>query len=387
MAKKSILVEVNPAVLIWLRESSGWEINDVAKRLQTSERIILAIEQGKKQPTLRQLKTLAAAYHRPLAIFLLSEPKEEKPLPKDYRMITGKRDRFDKKTLLAIRKARHLQTVSQELAKNTDRDTSLQVEFTTLRANPQEVASFYRDLFQLTLEKQQNFTSSYKFFYYLRDVLEELNILVFQFSMPIDDARGFTLADELPVAIVVNTKDIIQARLFSLMHEFAHILLGETVIDLPNLSNFSDHKIETWCNEFASAFLLPSSFANNLFDLNLRNLLDTEVLKSLSRKTNLSKGMLLYNMYKMGFITLESYKGVLNRYQKLAETKEKEKKTKEKSGGGIPQDRKCLSELGVKFVSLVADNFESKKITYSDALSYLSIKAKHFDKVLAKAEK
>ena len=61
MAKKSILVEVNPAVLIWLRESSGWEINDVAKRLQTSERIILAIEQGKKQPTLRQLKTLAAA--------------------------------------------------------------------------------------------------------------------------------------------------------------------------------------------------------------------------------------------------------------------------------------------------------------------------------------
>jgi len=54
-----------------------------------------------------------------------------------------------------------------------------------------------------------------------------MNILVFQFSMPIEDARGFALTDMNPNVIVVNSKDSIEARLFSLMLEFGHILLGE----------------------------------------------------------------------------------------------------------------------------------------------------------------
>ncbi len=36
MPKKSITVEVNPEVLKWLRESSGWKIEEVSKRLNTT---------------------------------------------------------------------------------------------------------------------------------------------------------------------------------------------------------------------------------------------------------------------------------------------------------------------------------------------------------------
>jgi len=43
--------------------------------------------------------------------------------------------------------------------------------------------------------------------------------------------------------------------------------------------------------------------------------------------------------------------------------------------------------MGNKFISLVANNFDKKFITYTDALGYLSIKSKNFEKVLAKARK
>ncbi len=55
--------------------------------------------------------------------------------------------------------------------------------------------------------------------------------------------------------------------------------------------------------------------------------------------------------------------------------KETKKKTeREKRIVSVAPDKKCLSEMGNKFTSLVANNFDMKLITYTDALSYLSIK-------------
>jgi Zn-dependent peptidase ImmA (M78 family) len=38
-----------------------------------------------------------------------------------------------------------------------------------------------------------------------------------------DDLRGFTLMDSKPFAIVLNNSDAIQARIFTLLHEYAHL--------------------------------------------------------------------------------------------------------------------------------------------------------------------
>jgi len=116
---KSITVKVEPEVLKWLRESSGWKIEEVAKRVNTIAEAVVEFESGKKSPTLKQLKILSASFKRPLASFFLSKLKEEKPLPKDYRFLPNKKGIFDKKTILAIRKARRLQKISKkEMEKN-----------------------------------------------------------------------------------------------------------------------------------------------------------------------------------------------------------------------------------------------------------------------------
>ena len=381
---KSMIVEANNEVLKWLRESYGWKIEEVGKRLGTTTETILGFESGKKSPTLTQLRVLSRLYKRPLASFFLSKPKEEKPLPKDYRFLPNRANIFDKKTIFAIRRSRSLQNIGKELSLNINYATKTEIKKAKLTDNSELIASEYRKILNLDIEKQRRFRDAYKMLGHLRDVLEDRNILVFQFSMPIEDARGFALADEAPNIIVINSKDSIEARLFSLMHEFAHIVLGETVIDLPEESLVVRSNIEAWCNTFSSAFLLPKEVSIDLFNKNKNFLTETDTLNALSRKYKVSKAVLLVKMVNLNYISRQEFDNVLVRYA----PREAEKNTgKKKKMIGVTPDQRCLSEVGNKFVSLVANNFDKDFITYSDALSYLSIKSKNFDRVLAKARK
>jgi len=384
MTKDQLLVDIEPTVLNWLVESSGWSKEEIAKRLKTSTHVIDKFLDRSKKPSFRQLEELSNVFKRPVASFLLSEPVKEKPKPKDYRMLPSKLNKFDKKTILVMRKARKLQEISKELSGNIAYDTKSKIKRVKISESPESIANTYRELFGLTEDKQRRFKNSYELFNYLRDIFEEQNIFVFQFSMPVDDARGFVFADEYPYTVVVNSADLIEARIFSLMHEFGHILLGESVIDLPEATASCKDDVEKWCNEFASYFLLPTELAKSSFSEYKSSLTDTAILKKLSNRFRVSKAMLLLNMKKLNFITQQQYDYKINQFVKEYK---KEKEGEKKSGGGISSEVRCLSEVGNKFVSLVANNYDKNHITYTDALSYLSIKSRNFDKVLSKAKK
>ncbi|MBU0980577.1 MAG: ImmA/IrrE family metallo-endopeptidase [Nanoarchaeota archaeon] len=298
-------------------------------------------------------------------------------------MLPNRINLFDQKTVLVMRKARKLQQLSKELSRNINYHVKSKVRKAKITDNPEDEATKYRQLFNLTEERQKKFKTPYEFLNYLRDILENFNIYLFQFSMPVEDARGFVFSDGEPNVIVINTKDSIEARIFSLMHEFAHILLGQSVIDLPDVTTTQKDDVEKWCNIFSSAFLLPKAIAKKEFDENKDTLTQKSTLKKMSNRYKVSKAMLLLNMFKLQYIQKDDYDAILGKYKELS----KVKKQKEKKGGGIPSEIRCLSEVGNKFVSLVANNYDRKHITYTDALSYLSIKSRNFDKVLSKARK
>jgi Zn-dependent peptidase ImmA (M78 family) len=379
-------VNVESDVLKWLIDSSGWTSEEIAKRINTTAKDIERIKSGEKQPTLKQLQDLSIIFKRPLAAFLLSKPIHEKPKPKDYRMLPERLNKFDKKTILVLRRSRRLQELSKELSKNINYDVRTKLPKVNLSTAPEKLALRYRDVFGLTEEKQRKLETSYELFYYLRDIFEDLNVYVFQFSMPVEDSRGFVFVDDTPAVIVVNTRDSIEARLFTLMHEFAHILLGESVIDLPDAISISKNNIERWCNEFSSSFLFPQDIAKKTFDIYKENLTQRATLNSLSRKYKVSKALLLLDMLRLHYIRKEDYDNILDQYKPKIKP-EKERGEEEPEGGGIPSEIKCISEVGNKFVSLVANNYDREFITYTDALNYLSIKSKNFDKVLSKAKK
>lgn len=377
--RRSLTISVEPKVMRWLRKSSGWEIEEAGKKLKITPNMMRDIESGKISPTLRQLRTLSSAYKYSLASFFLSEPKEQKPLPKDYRMLPRRKGVFDKKTIWAIRRSRRLQGIGMELSQNINMDTKFKTGNASLSDKPKDMAVKYREIFDLSFEKQKKIPSAYSLFNYLRNILEEMNLLVFQFSIPLEDARGFTLADENLFVIAVSSKDSIEARLFTLMHEFGHILLGETAINAPDATRTTRNDVERWCDVFASSFLLPDSVANKLFRDEHSTLTETKTLNMLSKRCKVSKAVLLYKMLDLKYLSRPQLKSIIGRYTPKKQDQIQTKRI-------VTPDIKCLSEVGSKFVSLVASNFDKNLITYADALSYLSTKSGNIEKILAKAK-
>ena len=375
---KPIRIQIKPEVIKWAIRTSGWEEFELISKLKISESTYQNWLKG--DITVKQLENLANKLKRPLAIFFLPEAPKEKPKPKDYRMLPDKKGKFDKKTILAIRKARYLQGIIQELSINIEDDLKPKITKHKLTDNPQEIANKYREILSFTEQKQiKELKDSYKVYNYLREILEDKNIYSFQISMPIEDARGFALSDKDPRIIVANSGDEIEARIFTLVHEFGHILLGETAISLAEIDN--QDKIEKWCNQFASNFLLPKELAITIFKERKGSLTETKTLNSLKRKYKVSKAMLVYNMFNLNFINQATYKSIL---QRPAQDKPKKK---QKMVDPRTQDQKCIAELGHKLPSLIADNMDKGFITYSDALSYLSIKTKYFEKVIKRTLK
>src|SRR3989344_1818926 len=129
-------------------------------------------------------------------------------------------------------------TIIQELAINIENDLKPKIMILKITDDPEEIAVKYRGLLDFSVEKQTTeLKDAYKVYSYLRGALEDKNIYSFQISMPIEDARGFALSDKDPKVVVVNSKDEIEARIFTLMHEFGHVLLGETAISLSELES------------------------------------------------------------------------------------------------------------------------------------------------------
>ena len=85
MAKRPLVLDINPALLVWARTSLGITVSRAAGRAKVSSRRLRDWESGKERILLPALERLATVYRRPLATFFLPEPPVELPLPIDFR--------------------------------------------------------------------------------------------------------------------------------------------------------------------------------------------------------------------------------------------------------------------------------------------------------------
>lgn len=381
MPRKTLEVSVNPAVLRWARESSGVGIEEVAKRVRTSVETVAKWESGDRQPTLRILEELAAFYKRPLAIFFLPQPPQEPPLPHDFRVLPGKESLpLSKETRLAIREARRLQTIAMELMKEMEREVKVEIGKTTLKANPEEVAANERKRFGISIEEQLGWRDRYEAFRKWRQAIERLNVLVFQMRMPIEEARGFSLLDgKLPV-IVVNAYDAIYARIFTLFHEYAHLLLGTSGVCLPEESSVAEAiEVESFCNHFAGAFLVPKDTL--LKNEQVRALaqaitVPNQAIEQIAKQFKVSKHVIWRRMQLADLISLEKYKTKCEEWEREAE-----RRGQRKQFFRVHPSKRCIQEKGLRFTSLVLEAKYRDLITYSDVADYLSIRVKYLEKV------
>ena len=87
-----------------------------------------------------------------------------------------------------------------------------------------------------------------------------MGILVLLKSFPVQDCRGLSLTGEnLVPAIMVTSQDSNNGLTFSLIHEYAHLLLRQPGSCIPGSYRSDSVPAEPWCNRFAAAFLSPET--------------------------------------------------------------------------------------------------------------------------------
>jgi Zn-dependent peptidase ImmA (M78 family)/transcriptional regulator with XRE-family HTH domain len=368
MSSKSFNVSVEPSVLIWARESIGMSIDEVAKKVK--EITINTIKEwerkgGAVKPTFAQIEKLSNIYKRPLSAFLLPAPPKEPPFPKDFRTLPSEEKQSLKpKTHLAIRKARRFQYSAIELIKELGQESKKLSIKANPSDNPETLAEKVRMQFGIKeFPGRVSFTKEVALNEWIR-ILENNGILVFQISITMNkEIRGFSLIDEDAPAIVLRRSDEPVAKIFTLFHELAHLLLREGgICDLEE----SDISHEKFCNHFAGAFLVPKDklLNHSIVKANARvREWPENFLRDIARDFGVSREVILRRLLILG-LTTEGYY--------LKKHREWKSKYKESFGRGKKNEiRICLQERGRKYTSMVFDAYERRKIDAISLADYL----------------
>ncbi len=375
--------KVSPKVLAWARTSSGLSLTEAAKRLAVDPSRINAWEVGRETPSISKLEGLADAYHRPVAVFLLDGPPQEAPSPPDLRVIPEDHDGspFSEKTLLAIRKARRVRDVASELLPQLDERALSRLQRAVANLPADRAAAEIAASTGAYTGEPPRFSSAYQALSRWRSLIEEIGVLVLQLPMPIEDARGFSLGDGQPPVVVVNQSDAPRARVFTLFHEMAHVLRRtEGVCDLGGgeLDGRSP-PLETWCNAFAGAFLVPSAHLRSEFRPWPKGEDPAEdEVRRLSSRYQVSETVVLRRLLTLGVIDSTQYRTLVS-IRKPASRRGRRSDSREVRRN-IPVER--LAEYGVPFVSMVVKSAYEGRIALGDVADILDIRLKHLPAIL-----
>jgi len=378
MSSKSFNVSVEPSVLIWARESIGMSIDAVVQKIKgITINTIKEWEkkEGAAKPTFAQIETLSKIYKRPLSAFLLPAPPKEPPFPKDFRKRpSAEKQSLNPKTYLAIRKARRFQYSAIELIKELGEESKKLSIKANLSDNPETLAENMRIQFGIKgFPRRSSFTKEIALEKWIK-ILEKNGILVFQISITKNkEIRGFSLIDEDVPVIVLRRSDETSAKIFTLFHELAHLLLREGgICDMEE----SDISHEKFCNHFAGAFLVPKGKLLNhpVVKANAETKQWPEnFLRDIARDFNVSKEVILRRLLILGLTSKKYY---------LKKHKEWKSKYRKPFGRGKKDEIKiCLKERGKKYTSMVFDAYERRKIDVMGLADYLGVTSDKISKV------
>jgi Zn-dependent peptidase ImmA (M78 family) len=279
-----------------------------------------------------------------------------------------------------MRKAARLRTVAKELMESLGEETRPQLSSASTSDNPEELSKHERERLGISLQTQLEWRNEREAFRAWRGAVEKLNLLVFQIPMPVEDARGFSLSGDPPFAIVVNRSDAVHARIFTLFHEYAHLLLRRPGICLPR-AGLSARKpevvVERWSNSFAGALLVPRAAFVSLTQEG-RIALDADGLPEsmavVSRLFRVSKEAALIRIFELELISRRLFQQEMERLQSRAVVRKR-------SGGRFSAVGKCIGENGRLFTSLVLEAKSKNLISYADMADYLSISLKYLPEI------
>lgn len=376
---------VTPGLLVWAREDLGLGVAAAAKKIGVSEERLLAWEAGDARPSVAQLRKAASVYKRPLAVFYLPEPPRGFRALSDFRRIAGVQPGAASPELrLAIRRARAQRDAWVQLRGLLEEPVADAPRLPDVHGDPDAFGAAARALLEVPLDVQYGWSDERRALNGWIEALEALDILVLHAQcVSLREMRGFSLSDGSAPVIVLNGADSARGRIFTALHEFAHVLLSDT--GLCDLHDGRDadatDDVEVFCNRAAAAMLLPAERLRAEPALSrpaAGGRWEDTAIRELADRYSVSQEVLLRRLFTMGLTTWDFLQAKVRAYSaayRLQREREADKP------GGPSWYRIHLRDLGRDYTRTALDAYHRSEITSSELSDYLEVKLNKLPKL------
>lgn len=213
-----------------------------------------------------------------------------------------------------------------------------------------------------------------------RTALEASGVLVFLFPLGRDAARGFSLWNDHAPLIAANTAWNDAARIYTLFHEYGHLLTRTSSVCLdrsgPRISKPTD-RAERWCEEFAAAALLPwgpiSDFLRRRFNWHPGiEIKDLDVPRAIANAFKVSWRAATIRLIERGAASWDLYARIPPYTDQ-----------KQRGGAGEGRDRGQIREdqYGQRAVDLFVRALDREVLGRADVLDYLDVTDRALDRL------
>jgi len=259
-------VDVKPDFLLWACERSRRSIDELAERKSFSK--LPDWISGKVRPTFKQLEKFAQATYTPFGYFFLPKPPEESvPIP-DLRTVGNQyMGRPSPDLLDTIHAMQRRQAWLHEDLIECEAEPLDFVGSAQTADDSQGVGREMRRMVGLDDGWAAKVRTWQEAVSELRRAIEQLGVMAVingvvgnntHRKLDVGEFRGFALSDKYAPLVFVNGADAKSAQMFTLVHELAHIWLGESALTDTGLISQPSQEIESWCDQAAAEFLVPA---------------------------------------------------------------------------------------------------------------------------------
>jgi len=364
--------KINPELLKWAREQCGFTHEEAAKNYFNPEKLKKA-EEGREFLTFRQLLIISKRYRRSPAFFYLKNPPKEY-LIEDFRTIKSEKFKLSpilREHIINVKEKKDLAVEFQKYDKIYDYSY---IKLININENPENAANKILDLLNVDISERKKWKNEYDALNAWKDAFERIGIFIFQVSrIDIKEMRGFSIS-EIPYPIIaLNRSDSPLGRIFTLIHEFCHILLDKGGLCTLSSKDERHFEIERFCNAVAGAVLIPGFLLKNIKIIKNQDKSkewEYDELNYLKKIFWASHEVILRRLLIINKTTIEYYQKMRLYWNKLPILSK---------GGPEKPFQKVLRTHPKNFIKIVLNAMYENNITLVDVSNYLEMKLKHLN--------
>ena len=329
---------------------------------------------GEKTPTFNQVEEASRATGIPLGYFFLTiPPKEELPLL-DYRTVDSLE--LQKPSRNLVDTIHNMEQIQEWAKEELVRSGASVLPFVGSLKNSNQTSQFVskvRALLGLSIDWFTSSKTPDDSFRHIRSRISDAGVIVMMNGivgnnthrpLAIDEFRAFALVDNYAPLVFINSNDSISGRLFSLLHELVHILIGKNSFYNDRYSAHGQvNPAETICNAVAAEILVPDALFVSKWNETITQNDAEAAITSLARFFKCGTTVIARKALDHGFITKQLYAKVAQLAVQMYD--ELRKKAKESSGGDFYKT--AVSRIDQRFFRMLVGSVAEGRTLHSEA--------------------